>query len=208
VTRFQSAVVGGAPRLPVGALPTAVTFGAPGARSDVNFGHHQTTSESDKNEHIHRRTPIFKGGVVLDHIYISVQDIPRSLRLFAATLEPLGWREIGSYDSSAGPADVPDLYGLADEAYGSGEAIGSSIWLRRRQSGETGLYVGFVADSEAEVNAAYTAALSAGATNEGEPAVREYFGPRYYAANIGDFDGNQLEIVHKSFNPPSRRRPE
>jgi hypothetical protein len=115
----------------------------------------------------------------------------------------LGWRELGSYDSSTGPAEVPDLYGLADGAYGSGVAVGSSIWLRQRQSGETGLYVGFVADDEAEVNDAYAAAIEAGGRNEGEPAIRAYFGPSYYAANIADFDGNHLEIVYKSFNPPS-----
>ncbi len=56
---------------------------------------------------------------------------------------------------------------------------------------------------EAEVNAAF--AIEAGGTSEGEPAIRAYFGPSYYAANIADFDGNHLEIVHKSFNPPSRQ---
>ena len=68
---------------------------------------------------------------VLDHIYISVSDVPRSLAFYAAALEPLGWRELGSYDSSTGPAEAPDLYGLGDGAYGSGVAVGSSIWLRR-----------------------------------------------------------------------------
>jgi catechol 2,3-dioxygenase-like lactoylglutathione lyase family enzyme len=95
---------------------------------------------------------------MLDHIYISVNDVSRSLAFYAATLAPLGWRELGSYDSSTGPAEVPDLHGLADEVYGSGAAVGSSIWLRQRQPGETGLYVGFVADDEGEVNAAYAAA--------------------------------------------------
>src|ERR1700683_3654973 len=60
---------------------------------------------------------------VLDHIYISVSDVPRSLAFYGATLEPLGWRELGSYDSSTGPAEVPDLYGLADGAYGFGVAV-------------------------------------------------------------------------------------
>jgi catechol 2,3-dioxygenase-like lactoylglutathione lyase family enzyme len=143
---------------------------------------------------------------MLDHIYISVSDVPRSLAFYAATLEPLGWRQLGSYDSSTGPAEVPDLYGLADEVYGSGVAVGSSIWLRQRHPGESGLYVGFVADDESEVNATFAAALEAGGKSEGEPAVRSYFGPSYYAANVADFDGNHLEIVHKSFNPPSRQR--
>jgi catechol 2,3-dioxygenase-like lactoylglutathione lyase family enzyme len=142
---------------------------------------------------------------VLDHIYISVSDVARSLAFYAAALKPLGWRELGGYDSSTGPAEVPDLWGLGDEAYGSGAAVGCSIWLRERQAGETGLYVGFVADDEAEVTAAYVAAIDAGGTSEGEPAIRGYFGPSYYAANIGDFDGNHLEFVHKSFNPRSRQ---
>jgi catechol 2,3-dioxygenase-like lactoylglutathione lyase family enzyme len=143
---------------------------------------------------------------VIDHIYISVSDVPRSLAFYAAALAPLGWRELGSYDSSSGPPGVPNLYGLADEAYGSGITVGSSIWLRQRQPSETGLYVGFVADNEAEVDAVYAAAMEAGGTSEGEPAIRAYFGPSYYAANIADFDDNHLEIVHKSFNPPSRQR--
>jgi hypothetical protein len=62
-------------------------------------------------------------------------------------------RQVGTYDSSTGPAGVPGLYGLADEDYGSGVSVSCSIWLRQRQSGQTGLFVGFVADDEAEVNA-------------------------------------------------------
>lgn len=98
----------------------------------------------------------------------------------------------------------PTSIGLGDAAYGAGVAVGSSIWLRQRQAGETGLYIGFVADSEDEVNAVYLAALDAGGKSEGEPAVRDYFAAGYYAANVGDFDDNHLEIVHKSFNPSSR----
>ena len=133
-----------------------------------------------------------------------MNDVPRSLALYATALRPLGWTEIGSYNSATGPAGVPDLYGLADQVYDSGFAVGSSIWLRQRQPGETGPYVGFVADNQAEVDAAYVAAVEAGGISEGEPAIRSYFGPNYYAANIGDFDGNHIEIVHKAFNPPSR----
>jgi catechol 2,3-dioxygenase-like lactoylglutathione lyase family enzyme len=144
--------------------------------------------------------------LVIDHVYISVTDIGRSLAFYSAALEPLGWRQVGSYDSSSGPDTVPDLHGLADDAYGSGVAVGASIWLRRRQPGESGLYIGFVADDHAAVDAAYAAAIEAGGTSEGEPAVRAYFGSGYYAANVGDFDGNHLEIVNKGFNPRSRHR--
>jgi catechol 2,3-dioxygenase-like lactoylglutathione lyase family enzyme len=134
---------------------------------------------------------------MIDHVYLSVSDVTRSLAFYAAALRPLGWRELGRYDSAAGPAGIPDLYGLGDDAYGGGEAPGSSIWLRRRQPGETGLYVGFAAASRAAVDAAHAAALAAGGKDEGAPALRAYFGPGYYAANVADFDGNRLEFTRK-----------
>ena len=137
---------------------------------------------------------------MIDHVYISVVNIDRSLNFYATALEPLGWQRFGKYDSSSGPDGVPDLYGLADKAYVSREGVGSSIWLRQRQPGETGLYLGIVCDSVEAVDAAYNAAISAGGRDEGQPADRTYFSPGYYAANVADFDGNRLEFVHKSWN--------
>ena len=69
--------------------------------------------------------------------------------------------------------------------------MGSSIWLRQRKRGETGLYLGIVCDTNELVDAAYTAAIKAGGTDEGKPADRTYFARGYYAAN-------RLEFVHKA----------
>jgi len=137
---------------------------------------------------------------MLDHVYISVSNVTRSFAFYAAALDPLGWCELGNYDSASGPEGVPDLCGLGDAAYGTGVAIGSSIWLRERLPGETGLYIGFVADDRAAVDAAYAAALKAGGRDDGRPMPRTYFGPGYYAANVVDFGGNRLEFVNKSSN--------
>ena len=138
---------------------------------------------------------------MIDHVYISVADIDRSLDFYRDALRPLGWREFGKYDAASGPDSVPDLFGLGDATYVSGTGVGSSIWLRRRQPGETGLYLGIVCDSNEAVDAAYAAAISAGGTDEGKPADRTYFAHGYYAANVADFDGNRLEFVHKAWNP-------
>jgi catechol 2,3-dioxygenase-like lactoylglutathione lyase family enzyme len=138
---------------------------------------------------------------MIDHVYISVTNIENSLAFYAQALKPLGWHECGSYNSASGPKGVPDLFGLCDDIYGTGHGIGSSIWLRRRQLGETGLYLGVVCGSNQAVDAAYAAAIKAGGTDEGEPAERTYFAPGYYAANVADFDGNRLEFVHKAWNP-------
>ena len=90
--------------------------------------------------------------------------------------------------------------------YGSGNAVGSSIWLRQRKPGESGLYLGIVCDTNELVDDAYAAAIDAGGTDEGEPADRTYFAPGYYAANVADFDGNHLEFVRKAWNPKRRFR--
>ena len=137
---------------------------------------------------------------MIDHVYISVTDIKESLAFYREALQPLGWREIGNYDAASGPDDVPDLFGLGDDAYASGTGVGSSIWLRLRKPGETGLYLGIVCDTNEAVDAAYTAAINAGGIDEGRPADRTYFAAGYYAANVADFDGNRLEFVHKGWN--------
>ncbi|MEZ0114787.1 catechol 2,3-dioxygenase-like lactoylglutathione lyase family enzyme [Catenulispora sp. EB89] len=137
---------------------------------------------------------------MIDHVYISVTNVDKSLTFYLAALEPLGWRAFGNYDAAAGPDTVPDLFGIGDAGYVSGTGVGSSIWLRRRQPGETGLYLGIVCDTDEAVEAAHAAAIAAGGLDEGGPADRTYFAPGYYAANVADFDGNRLEFVHKAWN--------
>lgn len=136
---------------------------------------------------------------MIDHVYISVSDVEKSRDFYLAALGPLGWREFGSFDASSAPEGVPDLLGIGDATYVAG-GLGSSIWLRQRKPGETGLYVGIVCDSNEAVNAAYAAAITVGGIDEGAPADRTYFAPGYYAANVADFDGNRLEFVHKAWN--------
>ncbi|MGW4532357.1 VOC family protein [Nocardia sp. NPDC004340] len=137
---------------------------------------------------------------MIDHVYISVTDIDRALAFYTAALAPAGWRAFGNYSAASGPANVPDLFGLGDADYISGARVGSSIWLRQRFTGETGLYLGIVCDSDEMVDAAYAAAIGAGGIDEGEPADRTYFARGYYAANVRDADGNRLEFVHKAWN--------
>jgi catechol 2,3-dioxygenase-like lactoylglutathione lyase family enzyme len=78
---------------------------------------------------------------MIDHVYVSVTHIEKSLAFYAEALKPLGWSLSGNYDAAGGPENVPDLYGLADNVYVSGAGPGSSIWLRQRKPGETGLYL-------------------------------------------------------------------
>ncbi|KVE26447.1 hypothetical protein WS67_16440 [Burkholderia singularis] len=145
-----------------------------------------------------------EGRQMIDHVYISVTNIDKSLAFYTEALKPLGWRIFGNYDSASGPEHIPSLFGVGDEVYGTGKGVGSSIWLRQRKHGETGLYIGIVCDTNEQVDAAYATAIEAGGTDEGKPADRTYFAPGYYAANVADFDGNHIEFVHKAWNPKRR----
>ena len=73
------------------------------------------------------------------------------------------------------------------------------FWLRRGVADGRAAHVGFVANSCAEVDRAYSAAMGAGATDNGEPGIRLYYDPRYYAAGVLDPDGYSLEFVYKSW---------
>lgn len=129
---------------------------------------------------------------MLDHVFISVTDLDRSIDFYTAALAPLGITTRVDYDGEDGPPGHPDLKG-----FGANGRI--FFWLRHGQADSRATHVGFVADSEAQVDAAYAAAIDGGATDNGPPAARVYYDPRYYAANVFDPDGYSIEFVYKSW---------
>lgn len=133
---------------------------------------------------------------MLDHIFLSVSDIDRSTAFYSAALAPLGIVERLDYDGKDGPPGHPDLKG-----YGKQGRMG--FWLREGKAEGQAAHAGFVAASMAEVDAAYAAAMAAGATDNGAPGARLYYDPRYYAANVLDPDGYSLEFVYKSWQHPA-----
>ena len=127
---------------------------------------------------------------MLDHIFLAVSDIDRSIAFYQRALAPLGIVDRLDYDGSEGPPGHPDLKG-----FGAGGRM--FFWLRDGKPDGRSVHVGFVARSTAEVDAAYAAAIAAGATGNGAPAARLHYDPRYYAANVLDPDGYSLEFVFK-----------
>ena len=125
---------------------------------------------------------------MIDHIYLPVTNIDRSLRFYEAVLTPL---EFGNRWDFRGQGAWPDLYGFGGDSPG--------FWLRKSSRSVPELYVAFAALSEQAVQDAYHAALSYGGTDSGAPGSRPQFDPRYYAANIFDPDGYSLEINFKAW---------
>lgn len=132
---------------------------------------------------------------MLDHVFLSVSDPDRSIAFYQAALAPLGITERLDYDGRQGPPGHPDLKGLGMNGR-------MAFWLRKGVVDGRAAHVGFVARSREEVDAAYAAAIAAGATDNGKPGARLHYDPRYYAANVLDPDGYSLEFVFKSWQHP------
>jgi catechol 2,3-dioxygenase-like lactoylglutathione lyase family enzyme len=129
---------------------------------------------------------------MLDHIFLSVSDIERSIRFYEAVLVPLGITARLDYDGKDGPPGHPDLKGFGANGL-------MFFWLRQGVVKEQAVHVGFVASSKAEVETAHAAAISQGAVDNGAPGARLHYDPEYYAANVLDPDGHSLEFVYKNW---------
>ncbi|MCS2151270.1 Glyoxalase-like domain protein [compost metagenome] len=129
---------------------------------------------------------------MLDHLFLSVSDVDRSVSFYARVLPVLGISVRHDYDGKEGPIGHPDLKG-----FGSNGKI--FFWLRQGTVCPDAIHVGFAGDSESAVNQAYAAALSAGASVIHPPGPQLHYDPRYYAAQVRDPDGYSLEFVYKSW---------
>jgi catechol 2,3-dioxygenase-like lactoylglutathione lyase family enzyme len=129
---------------------------------------------------------------MLDHVFISVSDINRSIAFYKAMLAPLGIAHVVDYDSRQGPPDHPDLKGFG----ASGQVF---FWLREGVVEGRAAHIGFVADGKAKVDAGFAAAMAAGATQIQPPGPQLHYDPRYYSAQVRDPDGYSLEFVYKEW---------
>jgi catechol 2,3-dioxygenase-like lactoylglutathione lyase family enzyme len=129
---------------------------------------------------------------MLDHVFLSASDLTRSIAFYTAALAPLGITDRVDYAGKDGPPGHPDLKG-----FGCNGRI--FFWLRPGVVEGRAAHVGFVAESAAQVDAAFAAAMAAGAIDNGAPSARLYYDPRYYAAGVLDPDGYSLEFTFKDW---------
>src|SRR4029077_6041891 len=128
---------------------------------------------------------------MLDHVFITVEDFDRSIAFYKKALKPLGIAHASDFDGKDGPGGHPDLKGFGRD----GRIF---FWLRQGALDREAAHIGFVAKSEAEVNAFYEAAMAAGATDNGKPGARPYYDPRFYAADVFSAAGSSLPAGHKN----------
>lgn len=107
---------------------------------------------------------------MLDHVFISVSDVERSIAFYEQALAPLGITHVLDYDGKDGPPGHPDLKGFGK----NGRVF---FWLRPGKTGGDPAHVGFIADSNTRVDAFYAAAMAAGALDNGAPGARLHYDP-------------------------------
>lgn len=124
---------------------------------------------------------------MLDHVSITVSDLPRAERFYDAVMAAIGVAKVGAdegwigYGERCGPEHPERTY--------------LSIRLGPRPETAPGRHWCFKAPDRAAVEAFWRAGLAAGGSDDGAPGLRERYHPAYYAAFLVDPDGNRIEAV-------------
>jgi catechol 2,3-dioxygenase-like lactoylglutathione lyase family enzyme len=124
----------------------------------------------------------------LSHIGIPVTDIELSKAFYEAALAPLQMKvtmEVGPDQTESGGTAV---------GFGA-EGDNGLFWIGDNEAVGEGVHVAFEAESRAQVDAFYEAAIAAGGRDNGAPGPRPHYGPNYYAAFVFDPDGANIEAV-------------
>ena len=130
---------------------------------------------------------------MIDHLSMTVSDIARSAAFYDAALAPLGYGRAMDFDAPDG-----SWRGIGYGPTDSGKPvfwIGGPLAERKPADIMRGFHVAFQAVSRAAVDAFHSAAIKAGATDNGAPGPRPHYHPDYYAAFVIDPDGHHLEAV-------------
>jgi predicted lactoylglutathione lyase len=116
---------------------------------------------------------------MFDHIGLAVRDLAKTREFYTAALAPLGFTIGRDRDGviAFGPPGRPRL------------------WFDEKPDGPTGVRIALTADTRAQVDALYAAAIAVGGKDNGPPGLRPQYRPNYYGAFVFDPDGHNLEAV-------------
>jgi catechol 2,3-dioxygenase-like lactoylglutathione lyase family enzyme len=123
---------------------------------------------------------------MIAHIGITVSDIERSKKFYAAALAPIGYRIIREYGVT--PA-------RPTASAGFGEPPRADLWIYQGDPGKAATHIAFQVNQRALVDAFYDAALAAGGKDNGKPGLRPQYSANYYGAFVLDADGYNVEAV-------------
>ena len=123
---------------------------------------------------------------MLDHVSITVSNMPAAERFYDAIMKALGIVKVGSRDGWLGYGE------RARAAYP--ERVYIAIYKGPKPEEGSRRHWCFKAKWRTQVDAFWDAGIAAGGTDDGPPGLRDYHAS-YYAALLRDADGNRIEAV-------------
>jgi catechol 2,3-dioxygenase-like lactoylglutathione lyase family enzyme len=118
----------------------------------------------------------------IDHVGYSVGDMDKSAAFYDAALAPVGIKRLSEFEFPGGRVI----------GYGADKPV---FWINTGTALRDHAHVAFAADTRAQVDAFYRAAMAAGGRDNGGPGIREEYTDNYYAAFVFDPDGHNIEAV-------------
>jgi catechol 2,3-dioxygenase-like lactoylglutathione lyase family enzyme len=123
---------------------------------------------------------------MIDHIGLAVSDMERSKAFYSNALKPLGIGLIMEVSAKETGGDAHAGFGKDNKAF---------FWIGTGSKPKGGAHVAFTAQTRAEVDSFYRAALAAGGRDNGPPGPRPHYHKHYYGAFVFDPDGANIEAV-------------
>jgi catechol 2,3-dioxygenase-like lactoylglutathione lyase family enzyme len=116
---------------------------------------------------------------MIDHTGVAITDIAKSKAFYRAALAPLGYAVIMEFDDAVGLGVPPK----------------PDFWIGKAAQRGTPIHIAFRAETRAQVDAFYKAAMAAGGKDNGAPGLRPHYHANYYGAFVLDPDGHNIEAV-------------
>ena len=123
---------------------------------------------------------------MIDHTGFNVSDPKKSRAFYESALAPLGYRVL---------MEIPVEHTGGKVVLGMGVPPKPDFWLAEGAPQTPRMHIAFLADSRAQVDEFYKAALAAGGKDNGPPGPRAHYHPHYYGAFVLDPDGHNIEAV-------------
>lgn len=123
---------------------------------------------------------------MIDHTGVAISDPKKSRKFYEAALAPLGYKMM---------MEIPKEYTGGKEVLGYGVPPKADFWTNEGSPQKPHIHIAFRANSKAEVDAFYKAAMAAGGRDNGAPGPRPHYHQEYYGAFVLDPDGHNIEAV-------------
>src|SRR3989338_8847703 len=115
---------------------------------------------------------------MIDHISLYVEDYDRAKAFYLKALQPLGYELVMEFPQAGGfgVSGKPDFWVVA-----------------KGFEAKFNTHISFAAQTRAQVDAFYEAAIAAGGVDNGKPGLRTQYHEHYYGAFVHDPDGNNID---------------